>query len=347
MKPLQERNQAMVGTISLVVILLVTVTVYQADKIPLLNNSTNYSAHFAEAAGLESGDEVQVAGVKVGEVDSVTLDGPRILATFSVDSLEADRIGKDTSVSIEIKTLLGDKYLALHPKGDAPQDPSQVIPLERTRTPFELQDAFDQLSTTVEEIDTEQLAESFDVLSEVMQDTPEPLQDTLDGLSALSQTVSTRDQELANLLANTSQVTETLSDRNELLRQVIDDGNLLLNELQRRRDAISALLQGTQRLSAEMSGFVEDNEELLRPALDELDSVTDLLQRNQDNLERSLQMLAPFTRLGTNVTGNGRWFEGYICGLLPPTINLGFAEINSEGCDPDASRPRHVMGGGS
>lgn len=345
MKPLRERNQAAVGSISLVCILLLLLAAYQADEIPLLNNSTTYSAHFAEAAGLESGDEVQVAGVKVGEVDNVELDGTHILATFSVESMDTSRIGGDTTAAIEIKTLLGDKFLAIEPEGEAPQDPNDVIPVERTDTPFELQDAFDELTTTVDEIDTDQLADSFDSLSDVMEDTPEPLEDTLDGLSSLSQTLSSRDQEIADLLSNTSQVTETLSERNDVLEDVIDDGNLLLDELQQRRDAISALLQGTQRLSAELSGVVEDNQDLLRPALEELDSVTDMLQRNQDNLEQGLELLAPFTRLGTNVTGNGRWFEGYICGLLPPTINLGFAEMNSQGCDPDAGAPADMGGG--
>lgn len=339
MKPLKERNQAAVGFVSLVLIVLSVVVTYQIDEIPLLNNSSTYSAHFAESAGLQPGDEVQIAGVKVGEVDDVVLDGTRVLATFSIESFDTSRIGDRTTASIEIKTLLGDKYLALRPGGSTPQDPNEAIPVERTTTPFQLQDAFDELSTTVEDIDTEQLAKSFDVVADTLRGTSKPMTDALNGLSALSETVSSRDQELARLLSNTSQVTRTLSSRNEQLRSIVDFGNQLLAEVQRREEAIDALLRGTRRVSAELTGLVRDNEKSLRPALDKLDSVTDMLQRNRDNLRETLHLLGPFTRTGVNVTGNGRWFEGYICGMLPPTVNFGGAEYNPEGCDPTIAAP--------
>jgi phospholipid/cholesterol/gamma-HCH transport system substrate-binding protein len=208
-----------------------------------------------------------------------------------------------------------------------------------------LQDAFQQLSTTVGDVNTQQLAQSFDAVSQALKDTPQPLKDTLNGLSALARTVSSRDQELADLLSNTSQVSKTLSDRDAQLRQVINDGDLLLSELQQRRDAISALLKGTQDLSTQLSGLVSDNRAQLRPTLQKLGDVTDILQRNEDNLGRSLALLAPFARVGANATGNGRWFEGYICGLLPPTVQAGGVSVNPNGCTPPVSAPDQGVSG--
>lgn len=347
MKPLKERNQALVGLVSLTLVALAIVTAYRFDDIPLLNDRTTYSAHFAESAGLAAGNEVQVAGVKVGEVDEVVLDGTHVRATFSLEGIDSSRIGTETTASIEIKTLLGEKYLALRPKGGGTHDPGDAIPVARTETPFELQDAFDQLSGTVGEIDTDQLARSFDVVSETFADTPQSMKDALTGLSALSETVSSRDEELSRLLSNTREITGTLNSRNRQLRTVIEDGNLLLTELQNRRQAINRLLRGTTSVAGQLSAVVSENRKQLRPALRELGKVTDVLQRNQDNLDRGLELLAPFTRLGTNVTGNGRWFEGYICGLLPPTINTGTGyEYNSEGCVSDVAAPDQGVGGG-
>ncbi|WP_183785656.1 MCE family protein [Prauserella sediminis] len=347
MKPLTERNQAAVGFVALVLVVLTTVTVYRADEIPILSDRTSYAAHFAESAGLAEGNDVQLAGVRVGEVDEVVLDGTRVRATFSLEGIDTSRIGDRTRASIEIKTLLGEKYLALDPEGEAPQDPAEPIPVERTETPFELQDAFDQLSGTVEDIDTDQLAKSFDVVSETFADTSEPMTEALQGLSALSETVSSRDAELGRLLSNTRQITGTLRSRNQQLRKVIGDGNTLLTELQNRRQAINRMLVGTRQVSQQLSGVVDDNRAQLQPALQELSKVTTVLQRNQNNLDRGLELLAPFTRLGTNVTGNGRWFDGYICGMLPPTINTGTGyEYNSEGCVGDMAAPDQGVGGG-
>lgn len=343
MKPLKERDQAAVGAVTLVLVILVTLVSYFSDELPLLGTGTTYQAYFAESAGLAPDNEVQVAGVRVGKVTGVTLAAKLVLVRFQVANT---RVGDQSTASIEIKTLLGEKYLALRPKGGGAQDPDEPIPVDRTTTPFQLQDAFQQLSTTVGQIDTNQLAQSFDAVTDALKDTPQPLRDALSGLSALSRTVSSRDQDLANLLANTSQVSRTLADRNAQLTAIINDGNLLLGELQRRRDAIKALLTGTQQLATQLSGLVADNRAQLRPTLDRLGEVTTILQSNQDNLNRSLELLAPFTRVGANATGNGRWFEGYICGLLPPVIKSGGLSVNPEGCTPPLSAPDQGLGGG-
>ncbi|MEC3973947.1 MCE family protein [Amycolatopsis sp. H20-H5] len=327
---------------TLVLIVLIVVSTYFSDEIPLFGNGTTYSAYFGESAGLAPDNEVEVAGVKVGQVSSVELAGKKVLVKFRV---KGTRVGDATSASIEIKTLLGEKYLALSPKGTGTQDPGTTIPLARTRTPFELQDAFQQLSTTVGDIDTQQLAQSFTVLSDSLKDSPQYMKDALTGLSSLSKTVSSRDGDLKTLLANTSKVSKTLSDRNAQLRKIINDGNLLLTELRNRRDAISRLLKGAQQLSAQLSGLVADNRQQLKPTLQKLGKVTDVLQRNQDNLGRSLQLMAPFARVGANATGNGRWFEGYLCGLLPPTLTPLGLSINPEGCTPPIAAPNQGVGG--
>ncbi|MCU1680696.1 MAG: putative transport system substrate-binding protein [Amycolatopsis sp.] len=342
MKRLKDRNQAAVGGVTLVLILLAVLTAYYSNDLPLFGNGTAYSAYFAESAGLAADNEVEVAGVKVGQVTSVSLAGKKVLVKFRVKNV---RVGDATTASIEIKTLLGEKYLSLVPKGAGTQEPDNAIPVQRTTTPFELQDAFQQLSTTVGDINTQQLAQSFTVLSDSLKDSPQYMKDALNGLSSLSKTVSSRDEQLRNLLANTSGVSKTLAARDTQLQKVISDGNLLLGELQNRKDAISTLLKGAQQLSAQLTGLVSDNRQQLKPTLEKLGQVTDVLQRNQDNLERSLQLMAPFARVGANATGNGRWFEGYLCGLLPPSITALGLQINPEGCTPPIAAPNQGVGG--
>lgn len=347
-KPLKERNQAAVGAVTVVLLLLSLLVAYNANELPLIGGGTTYSAHFAESAGLQPDNEVQVAGVRVGAVKSVELDGKKVLVTFRIDRRDesaALNLGAGTTAAIEIKTLLGEKLLALRPRGEGTLDPNTTIPLHRSTTPFQVQDAFNDLEKTVSEIDTDQLASAFDVVSETLADTPEHLGNALSGLSSLSRTVASRDAELAKLLGNTSKVSKLVAGRNTQLRRVIEDGNLLLDELQARKEAIHRLLVGTRAVSEQLSGLVADNRARLRPALEKLDKVTDVLQRNKDNLSRSLELLAPFTRIGANATSNGRWFEGYLCGFLPPTINATGVTINPQGCESPVSAPDQGIGG--
>lgn len=333
MKRLKDRNQTVVGGVTLLVLTLATLAVFFADDLPIIGSGTTYSAYFSEAGGLADGNEVQVAGVKVGQVSTVALAGDQVRVRFKVQDVH---LGDQTRAAIGIKTLLGEKYLSLEPAGSAAQNPNVPIPRTRTSSPFDITTAINQLSSTVNDIDTQQLADSFKVVADTFKDTPEHMKSALAGLSALSRTVSSRDQQLATLLSNTSQVSKTLAGRNDEITKLINDGNQLLAEIQKRKDAISRLLKGTRDLAAQLRGLVADNKAQLQPVLQQLDKVTSLLQRNQDNLSRGLAALAPFVRISTNTTGNGRWFEGYLCGLLPPYINLGTPQttINPDGCLP-------------
>jgi phospholipid/cholesterol/gamma-HCH transport system substrate-binding protein len=269
----------------------------------------------------------------------VELARGKVLVDFRVREVT---LGDRSRVSIEIKTLLGDKYLAISPDGNTPQSPDVTIPVSRTRTPFDIVPAVGELSETVEEIDTDQLARSFEVVADTFATSPRHLDDALGGLSALSRTLSTRDDELRRLLANTAGLSATVADRDAQLRKLFGDASLLLDELNRRREAVHSLLTGTKRLADELSGLVADNRRQLKPALDELNRVTTILSRNQDNLSASLAALAPYVRMFNNVVGNGRWFEGYICGLLPPPTSLGIIDINPQGC----ATPLVYQGGG-
>src|SRR6266540_605873 len=313
MKRLKDRNQATVGFVALVLIVLAVLAAFNADDLPIIGGGTTYTAEFSESAGLKPGNEVRVAGVKVGDVRKVRLARNKVLVDFKLRDVA---IGDQSTVAIQIKTLLGDKYLAVTSFGDHPQSPNGVISRARTLAPFDIVPAVSQLSRTVDKIDTNQLAQSFQVISETFAHTPQSMRDALTGLSQLSATLSTRDAELARLLGNTAALSKTVADRDSQLQKLFADATLLLDELNRRRDAVAALLTGTRALAGQLQGLVADNQKQLKPALDELTKVTTILQRNQDNLSQSLHNLAPYVRMFNNVIGNGRWFEGYICGLL-------------------------------
>ena len=328
---MKQRNPIRTGAISLTLIALLLLAAFYSDDLPIVGGGTSYAADFSEAAGLVPGNEVRVAGVKVGKVTKVRLNGDRVRVTFKVkDAWVGDR----TTAMIRIKTLLGQKFLSLDPQGSAPLSPGDPIPKERTLAPYDVNEAFNGLATTVGQIDTKQLADSFTVLSDTFKNSPEHVRGALDGLSALSKTISSRDEQLAKLLDNTRQLSKTLADRNAEFEKLLSDGNLLLGEIRKRREAISALLTGTRDLARELSGLVNDNSNQLKPALEQLGRVTTILQRNQDNLDRSLALMAPFYRVFANTLGNGRWFDTYICGLLPPSVNLGVVGFNEEGCLP-------------
>lgn len=325
-KSFSSRNPMPIGAIGLVFLLVLLLAAFNAAKLPLIGGGTEYSAYFTESANLKSGDDVRIAGIKVGTVQDVTIDTKRNLvkATFTVKD---GFIGNESTVDIKLKTLLGAKYLNVNSLGSKGQSADKTIPKRRTTTPLDIYPAFTKLSRTIEDINTTDLSKAFSTLASDFANTPKDVRPVVTGLSRLSTTIASRDAALRNLLSRANQVTGTLAERDQELTRLISDSNLLLKELNDRRDAIHSLLINTQTLSTQLRGLVADNRKTIGPLLNSLDKILTLLENNEDSLDRGLALLGPFYRTFNNVVGNGRWFDNYIqnlspCGLLAIALKI-------------------------
>jgi phospholipid/cholesterol/gamma-HCH transport system substrate-binding protein len=316
MTPFRERNKTVIGSVGLLVILLLIVIAFSADKLPIIGGGTVYKAEFSEAAGLRPTDEVRVAGVKVGKVTGVDLAGDRVLVHFRVKNAD---FGKTTRADIRIKTVLGRKFLMLTPDGAGQLSANDVIPLARTSSPYDVSEAFQGLAHTVDQVDTKQLERSFQTLADTFRDTPDDVRASLTGLSRLSRTIASRDQQLQVLLQRSSTVTKVLSERDQDLTAFMSDSSLILQELRRRRAAINELLTTTTQLSEQLIALVRENRATLGPALAKLHNVVLVLKANQANIDKALPRLATFTRVFANNLGNGRWFDTLVQNLSSPT----------------------------
>src|SRR5262245_8976711 len=192
-----------IGLVFLVVAALLMYGAFQLEDIARLFGGATYHAAFRDASGLAEGNEVRIAGVKVGKVTGVGLAHSEaqtyVRVSFAVDDDEV-RLGATTSATIRIKTVLGQKYLALAPAGDGRLAEDGEIPLSRTASPFDVVQAVTGLADRFQQIDTKQLATAFGTLSEAFADTPADVRTSLNGLSRLTRTLAERDTQLRDLL---------------------------------------------------------------------------------------------------------------------------------------------------
>src|SRR5690348_17089842 len=161
MKPLRERNPIIVAIVGLVLLAAIGLVTFDSANLPIIGGGTGYTAYLAEDAGLAAGNEVRVAGVTVGHVTGVALAGNKVAVSFKV---KGAWVGNQTRAAIKIKTLLGDKFLALIPQGTTAQDPGQPIPLARTTAPFDVTQAFTGFGQEVSQINTVHLGRGLQTL---------------------------------------------------------------------------------------------------------------------------------------------------------------------------------------
>ena len=313
--PFRERNPVKVGAASLAVLVALMVVAFKLGDLPLVGGGDTYHASFSEAGGIKVNDEVRIAGVRVGKVTGVDLDGNKVDVTFKVKT--PSHFGTETNAMIKVKTLLGAMYVALIPKGPGQLKEDATIPVSHTSSAYDVVQAFSGLADRAERIDTKKLATSIDTVADLTKDTPAAFQGTLRGLSRLSETVASRNDQINDLLKNLNTVSSTLSDRDQDIVSLMKNSDILLRALVARRVEVHRLLVSTSQFSKELTLLVQQSRADLKPALSNLQGVVNLLLKNQNNLDNSLRLMAPFYRVFANTLGDGPWFDTWICNLPP------------------------------
>jgi phospholipid/cholesterol/gamma-HCH transport system substrate-binding protein len=333
------------GFIGLVLIVLVIAVGLQTEELWSMATSIRHQALFAEAGGLTPGNDVKVSGVKVGTVSDVALSHGKALVTFRVDSKV--HLGSSTTAHIRTGTVLGARMLTLEPAGSATLHATDIIPLYRTSSPYSLTDAVSDFTSNTAGTDTGSLNQSLDTLSDTIDRLGPQLGPTFDGLTRLSQTLSSRNESLRKLLTNAADVTGILSQRSQQVNTLLLNANDLLGVLNQRRYAIVNLLANTAALSQQLSGLVADNEKELAPTLEKLNSVTALLQKNSDNIAKALAGLAKYQVTQGESVNNGFYYNAFVGNLLPsqalqPFLDyaFGFRRGVNAGQPPDQAGPR-------
>lgn len=300
------------GAISVMLLLLIMAASFNLSKFPGFSGG-QYRAEFSDASGIRQGNMVQVAGMRVGRVADVSLDNDTVLVTFEVD--HGVEFGNESQASVEVLNLLGEKYLELTPAGTGQLGEGDTIPKDRTSSAYDIVGVFGDLTTTTERIDTDQLKEALNVVSDTMDAAGPEIHASFEGISRLSRTVASRDEEIQSLLQSSRNVSEVLAARSEDIVELMGSSDLVFQELRRRKDAIHRLLVNARILADELRGLAEDNQAQMAPALQEVDDLLDLLIEKEKELKATLAAVGPYATILSNVIGTGPWFDAYVFNL--------------------------------
>jgi phospholipid/cholesterol/gamma-HCH transport system substrate-binding protein len=307
-----DRSVMRLGAISLAVLLLVMAAAFNLQKFPGFRG-TGYHADFTDANGLARGDMVQIGGVRVGRVDSISIHGDHVTVNFEVHGAD---FGTKTRASVEVLNLLGTKFLNLTPDGPGQMDDGSTIPVSRTRTTYDVVSTLDRLTTTTEQLDTDQLATALRTLAGTIDASAPEVHDSFTGISRLSSSIASRNREVQQLIQRADGVTKLLADRKDDLVTLMKQGDLVFAELQERKEAVHRLLVNAQRLAVSLKGIADDNRAEIGPALADLHEVTVNLRNQKANIQATIHNLEPYASILINVIGTGPWFDAYVPNLV-------------------------------
>jgi phospholipid/cholesterol/gamma-HCH transport system substrate-binding protein len=317
-----------------IILLVIAIGVGQSfASVPMLFATPTYYAQFSDTGGLNKSDRVRIAGVDVGKVRSMTIDGDKVVIGFG---LEGTQIGKQTRASIRTDTILGRRDIELEPRGSDPLRPNGVLPLGQTTTPYQIYDAFFDVTKAASGWDTQTVKKSLNVLSETIDQTYPHLSAALDGVARFSDTIGKRDDQIKQLLANANKIAGILGNRSSQVNQLLVNAQSLLGAINERNYAVSVLLERVSQFSEQVKGFIDDNPNLNR-VLEQLRTISDVLKDRRGDLMQTLTTVAKFVASLGEAVASGPYFKVMLVNLLPYQILQPFvdAAFKKRGIDPE------------
>ncbi len=304
------------------------------------NSSRDYKAVFSDATGVVKGDDIRIAGVKVGSVKGVEIvDRERALVSFDV--ADSSIVTKSSTATIRYRNLVGQRYIQLtQGVGDLGRLPAEAtIPIDRTNPALDLTvlfNGFKPLFAALSPADINKL--SAEVVS-VFQGEGGNLNALLQSTASLTNTLADRDKVIGSVIDNLNVVLKTLAGRDRQLSSLIVEFKNFLTGLNKDKDAILGSLESVSALANETAdltvgirpSFVRDVKGLRKTAAN--------LNKDRAELDRAIQVLPiKLEKIGRTAI-YGSFFNFYLCqfqgnlnlptgGKVPIKYEVGGARCN-------------------
>lgn len=292
--------------------------------------STNgYRADFTNVSGLAAGDDVRVAGVRVGKVTGIRIvDGSHAQVSFELEKTQP--ILDNTQMVMRYQNLLGQRYLSLvqGPRRGAPLPPGSLVPYSRTSPGFdltELLDGFRPLFDALRPADVNKLASS---LIEVLQGEGGTIEQLLQQTTHLTSYVADRDQLFGAVLTRLTPVLDDFAGQGGQLRSTVHELALLMRGLARDRQSIGSSISHLSHLITSTSTLIADARQPVTLDTHLFRQVADVLANQRSQLTQALSAFgAAFGDLG-RASSYRNAANVYLCTAW---LQLGQAQINFSG----------------
>lgn len=279
--------------------------------------TTSYKALFSDATGLLPGDDVRIAGVRVGEVETIDVaEGPQralALVSFSVDS---DRtVATSTRALIRYRNLVGQRYVALSEGAGSgrPLTEDGTLPLRQTQSALDLTVLFNGFKPLFAALNPEDVNAFAMEVIKTLQGEAGNVSSLLSHTASLTSTLADRDAVIGRTIDNLNAVLETVDERDRALSDLLLELQRFVSGLAEDREAIGASLTNIAGLAESTAGLVKDTRPAIREDVRELGEVTKTLDDHEKVVAGVLQRMPDKLNTITRTATYGSWFNFYLC----------------------------------
>lgn len=323
---------------------LVTVLATAALAATIRNGSgtggTPMSAVFTDATSLNKGDDVRIAGVKVGTVSNIeVIENRYAKATFSVSD-KVD-LGAGSTAELRFRNLVGQRYISLTPSdtGGAQLPSGYTFPVGSTKPALDLTTLFNGFQPLFKLLNPEDVNNLSTQIIAVFQGEGATVDGLLSSTASLTSTLAEKDKVIGDLITNLSSVLTTVNDRSSQLDTTLITLEQLVSGLSEDRVAIGDSLESLGDLTVSVSELLEDGRQPIKKSITALGDLSENLAESEATLDTFFARLP--TKLGAigRIGSYGSWFNFYLCSI-EGRIPLPQGYMGDLGAQPIAGRCR-------
>jgi len=300
---------------------------------------TAYRARFTDVTGLLEGDDVRIAGVRVGRVEGIRVaDNTVAEVKFTVD--EDIPLATGVRAKIRYRNLVGQRYVALAegPGDGRPLPAGGLIPLAQTTPALDLTTLFNgfrPLFTALTPEDVNKLA--YEII-QVLQGEGPTVTSLLRRTASLTNTLADRDEVIGRVVTNLNGVLSTLADRDESLDTTITQLQSFVSGLSGDREAIGQAVANLGELTGATADLLTDARPAIKGDVAALEQVAGTLNRNEEVIDRTLGTLPGRYESLTRVASYGSWFNFFLCDFDGRVTVPGAGALPAAGVTSPAAR---------
>jgi phospholipid/cholesterol/gamma-HCH transport system substrate-binding protein len=280
-----------------------------------VSGSAGYYATFTDVTGLQVGNDVDIAGVRVGEVTSIAVVD-RNLARVGF-SVQAGRVlPASVTATIYYKDLIGDRYLELAqgtgPPGQTLQ-PGATIPLSQTTPALNLTELFNGFQPLFEALspgDVNQLAAE---IIQVLQGEGTTMDSLLANVGTLTTTLADKSKVIDSVISNLNSVVTTVNDRGNALGTLVTTLQQLVSGLAADRQPIGTAISAMSSLTNATAGLLQQANPPLESDIKSLGALSATLADNSPVIAQFLKTLPVKEEDIARLSSYGSWFNLFEC----------------------------------
>ena len=273
-----------------------------------------YHAVFRDTNGLAEGDDVRMAGVRVGRVEKRELQDGLARVTFTVSGDQ--QVHTDSRAEINFLNLIGQRYLDITAgSSERRLEPGATIPQSRTSPGLDLTalfNAFKPLFDLLRPADVNELATQ---ITAVLQGQGPTINDLVAQTAELTSHLAQRDEVIGRVITNMSTVMETTAAHRDDLRVLISQLSRLTHGLAGDRQEIGTALDSMSRLSIAMDDLTRRTRRPLTTDIGHINTLGGLVNKQTDILTRGLRGAPRLLDAYARSMSYGSWLNTYICSL--------------------------------